>query len=282
VAFYRRRRFSKAPGRYSRRRFSRRRRYSRRRFRGAASNLRRGGRLGIETKYVEGAVSAAAVVPVTDAAGLADQTTRRDIGGANTAATGNLWIIAQGDGATQRDGQKCVITKMIVRGFVFFPHAYDVGVTTTQNLATPVHIFIVLDTQSNGAGIAASDVFSFPTTNGTTPISAAGALLNVPALLNRNMTWGKRFVVLKHFVLRKPHVLSDTTGASLGVDSSPAGVVPFKWVKKCRMMCTYAPTNTDGQMAGIQDNSVHVLAMTGDTTGTQPTFTYTSRVRFRG
>jgi len=279
---YRRR--YKAPSRsYSRRK---RRVYSRRRgshrLRGAASNLRRGGRLGIETKYSDGGVEGSGIGAIVSTGTLAQQGNRIDVGGANTSATGNLWIIPQGDGPSQRDGSKITILSMIVRGAISFPHSFNTTVAVTDNLSTAVHIFIVLDTQSNGAGCLLSDVFTFPTTDGSTAFTSLYPLGDTPSFLQRNMTWGKRFVVLKHMVKQRRWALSDTPDTSIAVDSSPSCIVPFKWVKKCRMRCTYNVTNTDGQMSGIQDNSVHIFVVDGTTAGSFPKVSYTARVRFRG
>lgn len=266
-----RRRYSKAPARsYRRRSYRRKYRRSRRRFRSAASNLRRGGRLGIETKYVDGGVQAGNVFAVTDGATLANVATRQDVGGSGTTAVGNLWIIPQGDGPSNRDGAKLTVLKVVVRGFVFFPHSFNTTVNATSLLDVPVHIFIVLDTQSNGASCLLNDVFTFPTTNGATEMTSAATLSDTPAMFQRNMTWGRRFAVLKHMVLRRRYALSDITDTSLSVDSSPAAAAPFKWMKKMRMNVTYAPSNTDGQMAGIQDNSIHVFAVMGNTNGSTP------------
>jgi len=262
------------------RRPMRRRMYRRRiiRRRGPGRNLRRGGRLGIETKYVDGYVENQAVRKCFETADLAADNARLDVGQTSTT-TGNIFICAQGDGASQRDGQRIIVKSIIMKGHVMFPHRYNTAVSSdTITQQAIVHVFVILDTQSNGVPPTLSDVFVIPT---VVSYTADG-----PSLLQRNMNYGNRFVILKHKVFRDGPSYSDIGDTSILVESSPMNIREFKWAKRMRMPVTYDPTNTTGNF-GIRDNSIHVFAVANNYSGTGTpngiaTLTYNVRTRFVG
>lgn len=92
-------------------------------------------------------------------------------------ATGQLVLIPQGAGAETRNGAKCVIKSIQIRGSLGNVPA---AAATSSSTA---HIYLIWDKSPNGAAAAVADVFT-----GTNFASAM-----------RNITNYHRFTVLKHF-----------------------------------------------------------------------------------
>lgn len=223
---------------------------------------RRGGRvsaslsrlLGVEKKYVDLANVSDTLSSPADAAG-----------GEVDPGVGALNAIAQGDGETNRDGRKCVLTHVAISGNIVEPVLAGL---TTGNTNTLVFIALVLDKQTNGAAISSEDVFTNP---GASSFTACNVF--------RNLKFIQRFDVLKTLLIETNHSQLAWDGTDL---ESGATITPFKFnMMLPNIQCTYM---LDTQaIAAIVDNSLHMIAfMVNPAATTAPTINYNSRVRFVG
>lgn len=167
-------------------------------------------------------------------------------------ATGQLALIPQGDTESTRDGRKATIESIQIRGSLAFAPA------AAANAAAVTHMWLVLDTQANGAAAAWDDVF-----NGT-GVSAGSVMLN----LNNS----DRFRILKHFV----HTWQPGAGVTTAYNAMYKQVEFFK---KCSIPMDWS--NTDGAIGGIRSNNIFLLA---GAVGLDDVVTMagTCRLRFRG
>ncbi len=211
-----------------------------------ASNVRTGGFVGIEKKFLDGTFQVAIVATVAgsemDPPGAGAQT-----------APGTLSAIAQGDGESNRDGRKCTLTSLHLKGDV------TLSPTSSDGTGKIVRVMIVWDKQTNGAQFNAEDVFLSNT--------------NVEYSF-RNLQFIKRFAILKDqtFVLVPQAASGDgTTGENVG------DIKKFNWNFNFRIPQIYK--GTTAVIANITDNSLHIMAF-ANATGT--VLSYASRVRFFG
>jgi len=222
------------------------------------SNMRIGGFLGIELKYLNYALAGAALVAPADASG----------GEFDPATALALNAIAQGDGEQQRDGKQVNIKSCYITGVVDIPAT--VNQTTAKNIPT-VFIALVLDKQTNGAQLSSELVFENPSGSlaGSPTVGAANPL--------RNMQYTSRFDVLDSVCieLEQPQVAFD------GTNLETAGSrTPFKLSWTGDLMTQF--TGTSATVSVIQDNSLHLIAFAGPDISAAPVISYNSRVRFVG
>jgi len=217
-----------------------------------ALNMRTGGFLGLELKFVDYGYAAALVAP-TDAAG----------GEADPATALALNAIAQGDGQNQRDGRKATIKSCYVSGQVTFSGNAD---EADAGSAPIVYIALVQDTQTNGAQLNSEDVFTNPAANALTAASPF-----------RDLQYSKRFRVLDSCVIDNFETIAFPDGANTG--SINASSKSFKLSWKGTMQTIYV--GTTAEVSAIGDNSIHVIAYCSSTTFA-PSLIYNSRVRFMG
>ena len=216
------------------------------------SNLRIGGFLGIELKYVDYALVASALAaPVAATLGEKDP------------ASGALNAIAQGDGEQQRDGKQVAVKSCYVTGVVDCPAL--INQTTAKNIPT-IYIALVLDKQTNAAQAASELVFTNP---GASAVTAASPL--------RNMQYTSRFEVLDSVCLEIEQPQATYDGTNLEQAGSRT---PFKLSWTGDLMTQYV--GTSAAVASIQDNSLHIIAYAGPDLTAAPVISYNSRVRFVG
>lgn len=190
----------------------------------------------------------------------------------NTAMTGNwatyedatadcISAVAQGDGESNRDGKNYVITSVHVKGEVYIPAA---EASAAPEDDAKVRVCLVLDKQTNGAQLVATTVMD-------------GSLAN-DWLAFRNMQYTKRFTVLgdKTLVMR-PNILNEGAVNSFANGGSRSHTFSFNvnFPKGLKV----ETTSTSAVIANIMNNSLHIIAVTSDTTAT---LNYHSRVRFVG
>lgn len=156
-------------------------------------NLRSGGLLGVELKFLDAPRTSLALTAPTDAAG----------GEINPSSivTGCLSAPAQGDGPTNRDGHKIVVKSILVQGS--FSNAIQQDQADADVMPT-LFVALVLDTQTNGATLNSEDVF-------TNPAADADCNGNLP----RNMSFTSRFKVLKTFHMSVPQLILGADGGRL-------------------------------------------------------------------
>jgi hypothetical protein len=170
----------------------------------------------------------------------------------------------QGDSAQSRNGRQISMDNITVKGAVYLPAQAWTG--AGENAPT-ITVFLVLDKQSNGATLNSEDVFS----------NQSGGPDNLCSLF-RNMEYITRFTVLK-----KWSVEGNEWGSMAGSATNATGCYrtftiyhDFKGKK-----VNFVPAHTAAGIAGVVDNSVHLIAYANAATST-PTITYNARLRFRG
>lgn len=166
--------------------------------------------------------------------------------------TGQLTLIPQGDTESTRDGRKAVIESIQIRGSMLFTP----GASATA--ATATNLWLVLDTQCNGAAAAWDDVFS------GTAVTGASTLLN----LNNS----GRFRILKHW----SHTWNPAAGATAAYNQS---VKTLEYFKRCSIPVDWS--STTGAITEIRSNNIFLLAGATNTDD-QVAFTGNARLRFRG
>jgi len=163
-----------------------------------------------------------------------------------TQATGALNLtLAQGTSANTRIGQKIIIKSIQVQ----LTNTLAAGATDTDIL----HIYLMQDTQANGALPAITDVFD------------AGPLIGTQ---NRNMANSLRFKMLKHWEVR--------LNADAGVATAFGGDIQQN---KCYLKCNipiYYNSNA-GAIGEIKSNNLFM--MYGSTQG-QATSVGSARIRY--
>lgn len=170
--------------------------------------------------------------------------------------------IDQGDGEQQRDGRQYTIMSISLRGYVLFGNQ-DAAVVTSDH----VRLVLVLDTQTNGAQLTATDVLD--NFHGDNDLQTNSF---------RNLEYTKRFRVLKDMVVRKP-----VTG--VGTSSTAGQVISNACTRYFKMNCNFKKgikvlcTGTAGTIANMVDNSIHLIAVSVNSGNT---LRYVSRCRFVG
>lgn len=221
----------------------------------ALLNVRTGGYLGIERKFLDVYASDVAVQAPTDASGAEIQP--------EGGCTGCLSAPAQGDGEQQRDGRKIVIKS----AFVVVTVRPSVAQDAVDILASPViYVALVLDTQTNGATIVSEQVFTNP--NDT-------AYVNTYPI--RNLQYSSRYRVLDHKIMNMGPATAGTDGANTNSINCNLRTCTLKY--NGDLPVTF--TNTTADVANVADNSLHIIAYATHTSMT-PVLSYISRVRFVG
>jgi len=228
----------------------------------ALANVRTGGLLGIETKFLDCQATDLDIPSPTGAAG----------GEMNPegGCTGCLTAPATGDGPTNRDGNRIAMKSILVKGLV---QTSNQSAQSAADIVSPVFLALVLDTQTNGATLNSEDVYTNPSAN---------AQCNVA--LFRNMSFTSRFKVLASTIVEFPSLaMANNTGAAGGIVREGLGV-PFTLsanLKGLKVQFTTGSTTAD--VANVIDNSVHLLAFSTDAADAMNYgLTYNSRLRFVG
>lgn len=169
---------------------------------------------------------------------------------AEVPATGQLALIPQGDTESTRDGRQCTITSIYIKGMAQFVPA---AAATASSIA---YLYLVLDTQCNGAAAGATDVLT-----GTGMITA-----------HMNLANSGRFKILKKWVIAQ--------NATAGVTTAYNNYVTYiEGYKKCKIPMEYS--GTTGAISEIKSNNIFLLSgssITDDTVN----FSGSCRLRFVG
>ncbi len=171
--------------------------------------------------------------------------------------------ISQGNGESQRIGRKIAIKSIHIRARMKVAEVNEDGATPTKDRRG--RIYVVLDTQTNGVQLTATDVMDGGLTDDT--------------LAFRNLQHSRRFRVLwdKAFVVRN---LSSTASNGLntfGSCESVTAMFKFDHHFKKAIMVTY--NGTDATISSISDNSLHLI---GVANSTSVTLNFQCRVRYFG
>lgn len=203
-------------------------------------------------------MTSTALVAPANAAGATLQPT--------TGCTGCLSAPAQGDGPSNRDGNKIVAKSIFLEGVVI---VNDQTAATSPDVSAQVYVALVMDTQSNGASLSSQDVFTNP---GGQVVLAASPL--------RNMSYTQRFRILavKRISLKMPPILWNNTAGS----EEQAGFhEKFTLSWKGMMPVTFTTGSTTADIANVTNNSIQLVAFASNL-DLVPAITYNCRMRFVG
>ncbi len=213
----------------------------------ATRNLRTGGFLGLEMKFVD--TQAVSDAFTSTWATMEDAT--------NDSVSG----VAQGDGESNRDGRKYLIHSIHIKARA---HVIEIESATAPLPDLFGRICLVWDTQTNGAQLTATDVMDGGQSN--------------DELAFRNLQHSKRFRVLwdKKFIIKR----SNTNEGSINLfasnpTSTPIMVFNRVFKKPIPVICS----GTTAVVANISDNSLHMIGVANSSTCL---LTYQVRLRFTG
>ncbi len=211
------------------------------------ANLRVGGFMGIENKFVDYEV--AATIDNSWAGNEIEDGTAL-----------SLSAVAQGDGESNRDGRRMEMLSVHLKGFVTL-NCVETNASPTDSEV--VRLILVLDKQTNGAQLNAEDVVTVTT-------------FDVNAW--RNLQNSQRFRILKDHIIN----LQITTATQEAVNDYSSGGMkfPFEMHVVFKKPITVNHTGTTAVIASVADNSIHLIGVS--THATLVTINYNSRVRFRG
>lgn len=229
----------------------------------ALRNIRTGGLLSIEKKFLDCGLTPTTLGAPTDATGGEVQP--------DSGCTGCLTAPAQGDGPTNRDGKQIALMSIEVKGVLGLISAGTLSEVQTMTVPD-VYLALVLDTQTNGVTINSEDVFQ--------NISAEAAAAASPF---HNMSNTSRFRVLKTQVVpsAKFAALVAANNAAATTISHNSSQVPFALrasLKGIKVNFTTASTTAD--VANVVDNSVHLIAFAS--VAASVSLAGASRLRFVG
>lgn len=218
-------------------------------------NLRTGGYLGIERKFLDTYASNLTVNAPTDCSSGEMQP--------EGGCTGCLSAPAQGDGESNRDGRKILIKSCWVEGLITSSVLHD-----QADVAPAATIFIALvgDCQTNGATIVSEQVFTNPNDTAATN-----------AFPLRNLEYSSRYRVLAHKTIQMGPPFSGTDGTN----TLSLGCNPRRFTLAWKGNVPVNFTNTTADVANVADNSLHIIAFATNTNYV-PLISYNARVRFVG
>jgi len=164
-------------------------------------------------------------------------------------ATGQLVLIPQGDTATSRDGKHCVIKSLQMRLIA------KLTPSSSATAATNIVIFVVQDTQCNGAAAAVTDVM---TSNSLT-------------IALHNLDNSQRFRVLKKIKIN----LTPVAGVSTAYNTV---VKDVEFFKKLNIPLVFS--STTGAITELKSNNIFLLAGSDTETDDLVSVVGNCRVRF--
>jgi len=222
----------------------------------ALANIRTGGLLGIEKKYLDIPMTATAIA--TSASLTSGELPPTSV------VTGCYSAPAQGDGPTNRDGNRIVITECNMQGTI---SCAAQNADVTADTANYVFLCMIQDTQTNGTQLNSEDVFTNPSAssiNGAQPF--------------RNLSYTRRFKLLawKRYKMPVPSIAWD--GDSLlqfGIH------IPIKLKWKGKMPVTFTTASTTADIANVTDNSIQLVGF-ASVNSMAPQLVLNCRTRFFG
>lgn len=167
-------------------------------------------------------------------------------------ATGQLNLIPQGVTESTRVGRKCVIKSIQLHGILnFLPGA------AAAQASDVVYLYVVQDTQANGAAATPADVLS---ASGSCPTGLA------------NLENSDRFRILKKIMVR----MQASAGASTTFGSDTKTI---DWYKKCNIPIDFDSSASTGAIGTIRSNNLFIIAQ-GVFTDDLVSFAGLTRLRF--
>lgn len=226
----------------------------------AVANLRTGGFLGLELKFLDCAWNTVTINTSTDGSSGEVQP--------SSGCTGCISVPAQGDTESSRDGRKYTIKSVYLTGVI-----NSTALTDQADAADDFGVFaaLVLDTQANGATLVSENVYINPGTS-------SFCILPQPL---RNLQNSKRYRILASKYIRPGGLFgfNDNAGTAAFTGTVSAMVAPtvtLSW--KGNIVCD--STGTTANVSSASDNAIHLLMFSGG--GHTKQFIGKSRVRFLG
>lgn len=249
------------------------RRYAKRR-KIRRSNIRYGGLMGIEKKYVDRNFSATDVAEATSTGAQLD----------STDADVCVNSVGQGNDVNQREGKVITMASLHVRGRLVINHN-DAAVPeegTNSPTDEVFQIFVILDTQNNGTGHSS-------TANNLAKVISAPADITIGYF--RDIEYVKRFKIIGYKMITfKP--IFEHNSATPGTWFPNNGLVKyFKMdINLKGIKVNFLSTGTDDHQANITDNAINIYAFRGNQnpigSGTSNLYTSTlncsTRLRYFG
>lgn len=169
--------------------------------------------------------------------------------------------VVQGDGESNRDGRVYNITSLHIKGFIELLGSEGQTAPLGDTLA---RVCVVLDTQTNGAELTATDVMDGAQTDDVNSF--------------RNLQFTGRFRVLKDHLFRIPGQSGSMTSGANVFDQGPVKI-PFNWNFVFKKPIKVTCSATTGVIGAITDNSIQIIGV-ADTALTL--LNYQARIRYVG
>lgn len=208
-------------------------------------NIRTGGFLGIEKKFIDTVKTSTNLVAAW-------------AGSEVDPAANALCCPTKGTGPSNRNGDHIVIKSIQVRGIIR-SQAY----TDQADPPGPASftVLLVLDKQTNGAQLSGEEVM----------VDTAPKEFSF-----RNLQYSRRFTILKSLRGSLHQIVSMADGANTG--SFQSNERHFNWFVRCNIPVNFK--GDAGTVADIVDNSLHIIACSTDANAL--TIKYHARCRFVG
>lgn len=172
-------------------------------------------------------------------------------GTTSAVSASTLTQVPRGTAADERIGSKIEIKSISLHGRV----SYNPG-GTTGFAASTTYLFLILDTECNGAFPSVADIFS----------NAADI-----GVYHRDMSNSKRFSILKKFVFN----FSPNAGVS---GAWAADIQDIEYYTQCNIPIAWETINTDGTIGNQTQNNIFFVTQT--TAGPWVTMTFNTRIRY--
>lgn len=216
------------------------------------SNIRTGGFIGIENKFLDTDLSDTAITGAWSA-----------LNPTGTGSTDTISVPAEGTGESQRVGRMYTIDSVMVRG-VIKTAAFEAQVAPYADFRARVIVY--WDTQTNGAEATATQIMDAGGTD--------------EALAFRNLQFTKRFIVLfdKVILFNLNNQVNEGAVNSFAIGARERTFSFYKrFSKGVQVQCDATTAN----VSSVTDNNFGVAAVVSSTAMT-PTIGYQARIRFRG
>lgn len=227
------------------------------------TNRRTGGLLGIERSFLDTAWNGVVI-----SAGAASTGADCELQ-PSSGCTNSIAVPAQGNGASERAGNRYIVKSIHFSGIIQTTHIADHSDVVDHG---GYFFALVQDTQTNASVINSEDVFINPSTIAGSPC--------LPYPL-RNLGNAKRFKILDTCYRAPSGMYAFSDGVSTG-SVSPMNMPPVKlsWTGSVPVNCKTV-SGTAANVTSVTDNSFHILAY-AQTTAFTPIFAGKCRVRFVG
>lgn len=174
-------------------------------------------------------------------------------------ATTNLTAVAQGDGESNRDGRKYIMTSIHLKGFLS-TIALEAQTAPLNDIIC--RLVLVHDTQTNGAQLTATDVMDGAQTDDV------NSFRNLQFTNRFKVLWDETIIIVRN---------NTNEGASNLFAAAATKSPAFKVNKSFNIPVLMSGTGAD--IANVTDNSIHLIAVADSSAALM---NYQCRLRFTG